>query len=119
MNNGFGLNGVVKALKFVGPVIILLIVFVAIWTSITGWNNLAEEIAAIDAGKYEITQVGDGNPFASGAIYGGFVRLWFAAFFAEIGAKNSLKNVKRGMLPLYTSYLRCGSHLLCGSDWSY
>ena len=51
----FGLNGVVKALKFVGPVIILLIVFVSTWTAIRGWDNLAEGFASIDAGKYQIT----------------------------------------------------------------
>lgn len=94
----FGLNGVVKALKFVGPVIILLIVFVSIWTAIRGWDNLAEGFAAIDAGKYQITQVGDGNPFASGASYGGFVILWFAAFLGELGAKNKVKEVNSGML---------------------
>lgn len=94
----FGLNGVVKALKSVGPVIILLIVFVGTWTAITGWNNLADGFAAIEAGKYEITQVGDGNPFASGASYGGFVILWFAAFLGELGAKSSVKEVNCGML---------------------
>ena len=94
----FGLNGVVKALKIVGPIIILLIVFIACWTSITGWSNLGDGFASVDNGKYEIAQVGDGNPFASGASYGGFVILWFAAFLAEIGAKNSVKNVNRGML---------------------
>lgn len=94
----FGLNGVVKALKVVGPVIILLIIFIGCWTAITGWGNFNEGLTAIDSGKYEITQVGDGNPFASGASYGGFVILWFAAFLAEIGAKNSVKNVNRGML---------------------
>lgn len=94
----FGLNGVVKALTVVGPIIILLIIFVGCWTAITGWSNFSEGLAAVDSGKYEITQVGDGNPFASGASYGGFVILWFAAFLAEIGAKNSVKNVNRGML---------------------
>ena len=94
----FGLNGVVKALKSVGPVIILLIVFVGTWTAITGWNNLTDGFAAIETGKYEITQVGDGNPFASGASYGGFVILWFAAFLGELGAKNSVKEVNCGML---------------------
>lgn len=94
----FGLNGVVKALKVVGPIIILLIIFIACWTAISGWGNFSEGLAAVDSGKYEITQVGDGNPFASGASYGGFVILWFAAFLAEIGAKNSVKNVNKGML---------------------
>ena len=45
-----------------------------------------------------ITQVGNGNPFLSGFSYGGFVILWFAAFLAEVGAKNKLKEVNFGML---------------------
>lgn len=94
----FGLNGVVKALKVVGPIIIFLIVLISCWTAITGLDKFSEGLAAIDNHKYEITQVGDGNPFASGASYGGFVILWFAAFLAELGAKNPVKNVNRGML---------------------
>ncbi len=94
----FGLRGVVKALKIVGPIIILLIIFVSCWTATTGWENLTEGLAAVDSGKYEITQVGDGNPLASGASYGGFVILWFAAFLGEIGAKSNIKEVNYGML---------------------
>ena len=43
-------------------------------------------------------QVGNGNPFLSGASYGGFVILWFAAFLAEIGAKNKLEDVNIGTI---------------------
>lgn len=55
---------------------------------------------AIDSGTYSqgIEQVGNGNPFLSGASYGGFVVLWFAAFLAEIGAKNKLSEVNFGTL---------------------
>lgn len=94
----FGLNGVVKALKVVGPMIILLIIFIGGWTAITGWENFDKGLKIVDKGMYDITQIGDGNPFASGASYGGFVILWFAAFLAEIGAKNDVKEVNRGML---------------------
>lgn len=94
----FGLNGVVNSLKFVGPIIILLIIFVSSWSAITGWSNLRIGFDAIDNSKYAITQVGNGNPFSSGASYGGFVILWFAAFLAEIGAKNPVKIVNKGML---------------------
>lgn len=94
----FGLSGVVKALKVVGPIIILLIIFVSCWATVTGWDSMSEGFVAVDSGKYEITQVGDGNPFASGASYGGFVILWFAAFLGELGAKNKVKEVNYGML---------------------
>ena len=51
-----------------------------------------------NAGKHEIVQVGNGNPFLSGASYAGFMLLWFASFLAEIGSKNRVKEVNIGML---------------------
>lgn len=62
--------------------------------------NYSSNVQAIDAGAYSsvMAQVGNGNPLLSGASYGGFVILWFAAFLAEIGSKNNLKNVNLGML---------------------
>lgn len=94
----FGLNRIVKTLGIFGPIIVVLIIFVAIWTAISGFPHFAEGLQAVDSGKYEITQVGDGNPFASGASYGGFVILWFAAFLSKIGANHDKKEVNMGML---------------------
>lgn len=94
----FGLKGILNALSGLGPVIIVSIFVIAGITSVTGFANFSENLRAIDNGAYELTQVGGGNPFASGASYGGFVILWFAAFLAEIGAKNNLKEVNSGML---------------------
>lgn len=96
----FGLDGILKSLSAVGPAIIIMILLVAVITAITGAPSLAENMAEVDAGVYADTmkQVGAGNPLSSGASYGGFVILWFAAFLAEIGAKNKLKEVNIGML---------------------
>lgn len=94
----FGLNGIIKTLGVLGPVIILLIVVVSVVTAIMGAEHYAEGLAAVDSHKYEIAQVGDGNPLASGASYGGFVILWFAAFLGGIGARHNVKEVKVGML---------------------
>lgn len=94
----FGLDGILNALGKLGPVIIVIILVVSVWCTITGAPNLSAGFEAVDSGKYEIVQVGGGNPLASGASYGGFVILWFAAFLAEIGAKNKLKEVNTGML---------------------
>lgn len=95
----FGLDGILKALGKIGPVIVIMILIVAGITAITGAPNLGANMEAIDAGNYAdvMKQVGGGNPFASGASYGGFVILWFAAFLAEIGAKNKLNEVNWGM----------------------
>lgn len=93
-----GLNGIVKTLGVLGPVIILLIIGVSLYSAINGWSNLGAGMEAVDTHKYTITQVGDGNPFASGASYGGFVILWFAAFLGGIGARHNKKEVNTGML---------------------
>lgn len=95
----FGLNGILKALSKIGPVIIIMILLVAVVTAITGAPNISTNMAAVDVGTYSdvMKQVGGGNPLASGASYGGFVILWFAAFLAEIGAKNKLSEVNSGM----------------------
>ena len=94
----FGLNGILNALSKLGPVIIVSILLIGSITSITGFSHFGENLKAVDSGAYNLTQVGGGNPFASGASYGGFVILWFASFLAEIGAKNKLKEVNIGML---------------------
>lgn len=94
----FGLNGIINALSKLGPVIIMFILFVSVWTAVKNWGSFDAGLAVIDSGKYEIEQVGGGNPFLSGASYGGFVILWFASFLAEIGARNKLKEVNTGML---------------------
>lgn len=96
----FGLNGILKALSKIGPVIIVMILIVSVITAISGIRNLSVNMAAVDIGQYSdvMKQVGGGNPFASGASYGGFVILWFAAFLAEIGAKNRLKEVNLGVI---------------------
>ena len=88
----FGLEGILKALSKVGPIIIVMILIVAIVMTIKGFPNLANNMVQIDKGNFNncINQVGNGNPLASGASYGGFVILWFAAFFSEIGSKINL-----------------------------
>mgnify|MGYP004504892207 CR=1 FL=1 len=95
----FGLEGILKTLSKIGPIIIIMILVVSVITAITGNGNLQSNIAAVDTGQYSdvMKQVGNGNPFLSGASYGGFVILWFAAFLSEIGAKNKLSEVNYGM----------------------
>ena len=94
-----GLNGILRVLSIIGPVIICAISFVAIVSAFTGVENYSENLAKIDSGLYadKMIQVGSGNPVYAAVSYGGFVVLWFAAFLAEIGAKNELACVNRGM----------------------
>lgn len=94
----FGLDGIIKALSKLGPVIIGFILFVSIVTLIKYRGELAEGFEIVDSKKYDIEQVGGGNPWLAGASYGGFVILWFAGFLAEIGSRNRLREVNTGML---------------------
>ena len=110
----FGLDGILNSLSKIGPIIIIMILFVSIITAITGVPNLSSNMASVDARNYTnvMKQVGNGNPIASGASYGGFVILWFAAFLAEIGAKNKLKDVNIGML-LSTFFIFGAASVCC------
>lgn len=94
----FGMSTMLKVLKWVGPVIIFLILGIGVTAVVMGYDNLTEGLKLIDENKYAIIQVGGGNPYASGASYGGFVILWFATFIAELGAKNNVKEVNMGMI---------------------
>jgi uncharacterized membrane protein YkvI len=107
----FGLNGILKALSMIGPIIIIMILAITVITIMRYGGNFTAGLAAIDSGKYPLTQVGGGNPFASGASYGGFVILWFASFLSEIGAKNKLKEVNIGML--FSTIFIFGAAILC------
>lgn len=100
-------------LSKVGPIIIVMILAVSSITAVTGIPNFAENMKAVDVGLYSdvMKQVGNGNPIASGASYGGFVILWFAAFLAEVGANNKLKTVNCGML--ISSFFIFGAASIC------
>lgn len=109
----FGLDGILKALGKIGPIIIIMILIVSVVTAITGLPNYLSNIAAVDEGIYSdsMKQVGGGNPLLSGASYGGFVILWFAAFLAEIGAKNKIKEVNIGMI--LSTFFIFGAAAIC------
>lgn len=86
----------------------LVISAVSVVSSTIGFDVV---LAAIDGNVYKIAQIGDGNPLASGASCGGFAILWFAAFLAEVGARNRLSEVNKGML-LYRLFV-FGVAVLC------
>lgn len=106
-----GLKGIIKALSFLGPLIIVFLLAIVGYSAAAGTLGLAGSAAAINAGAYDMAQIGGGNPLASGASYAGFVILWFAAFLGELGAKERLSDVKRGML--LSSLFIFGTAALC------
>lgn len=110
----FGLEGIIKALGKIGPTIIIMILLVSAITAVTGWTAFPDNLIKVDQGVYAdvMKQVGGGNPIASGASYGGFVILWFAAFLSEIGAKNELKEVNVGMI-LSAAFIFSAASICC------
>lgn len=116
----FGLDGILKALSKIGPVIIIMILIVSIFATVSGVSNYVGGLTQIDSGMYveSMKQVGNGNPIASGASYGGFVILWFASFISEIGAKNNLSSVNKGM-GLSTLFIFGAASLCCTGIISY
>lgn len=110
----FGLEGIIKTLGRIGPTIIVMILLVSAITAVTGWATFSDNLIRVDQGVYAdvMKQVGGGNPVASGASYGGFVILWFAAFLSEIGAKNKLKEVNAGMI-LSAAFIFSAASICC------
>ncbi len=93
----FGLGAILKLLKNLGAVNICFMLTVVVLTICMTGHLFPPGLEAIDSGKYELTQVGGGSPLASGASYAGFVLLMFASFMAEVGAKNDIHAVNRGV----------------------
>lgn len=94
-----GLNGIVEVIGKVGPVIIVLVLFIAIFTCITHASGIEPGIAAIEAGQYDgiISKVGN-NWAMSGLSYAGFVLLWFAGFMANLGSSTNETGEYRELL---------------------
>lgn len=110
-----GLGGVLKALSCLGPAIIVFLLATAGATALAPAVGFESGAAAVDSGALPMIQIGGGGPLAAGASYGGFVILWFAAFLAEIGAKNKLSRSMRACCyPACSSLalLRCAASLL-------
>lgn len=106
-----GLNGIVKALGKIGPLIIICILIIAALSTLSSTIGFSNGTSMIDSGSLPIVQVGNGSPIASGASYGGFVILWFASFMAEVGAKNDVGNVIKGSV--LSSFCIFGVASLC------
>ncbi len=93
----FGLGAILKLLRNLGAINICFMLTIVLLTIAMAGHLFGEGLTAIDSGHYELTQVGGGSPLASGASYAGFVLLMFASFMAEVGARNDIRAVNRGV----------------------
>ena len=129
----FGLDGIVNALGKLGPIIVLLILVVAIWTvctSIGGYDQGIKDMEAMVADGTVATVGGNplseiapwSNPIFAALSYSGFVIMWFAAFMAELGAKNKLKEVNAGVVAsiicIGGAAILCSIALICTASES-
>lgn len=99
-----GLNSLVDAIGVVGPVIVLLCLFIGVATCIRDGGNIGAGLDIIKNGAYEGAAAGEtiknagANWLFSGLSYAGFVLLWFASFTSALGAKNKKKELNYGIL---------------------
>ena len=92
----FGLNGVVNVISKIGPIMIVFSVFIAIFSLVTTYDQVPDNIVKMNSGEVEVLHAGP-NWFISGLSYGGFVLLWFAAFVTQLARENTLKEVYTGV----------------------
>lgn len=93
----FGLDGLVNVLGKIGPIMILCILTIGVWTAVRDVSQIIPGMKLIESGEVEVIRVGSSS-FSSALSYAGFVMLWFCTFMSELGRKNDPKEVRTGML---------------------
>ena len=99
-----GLNSLVDAIGVVGPIIVVLCIFIGLVTCINDGSHIGEGLEVIRTGAYAGAAEGEtiknagANWFISAASYAGFVLLWFASFTAALGSKNKKKDLNYGII---------------------
>ncbi|WP_287448853.1 YkvI family membrane protein [Sellimonas sp.] len=99
-----GLNSLVDAIGVVGPIIVVLCIFIGLVTCIRDGADIGAGLEVIRAGAYAGAAEGEtiknagANWLISGLSYAGFVLLWFASFTAALGSKNKKKDLNYGII---------------------
>ena len=99
-----GLNSLVDAIGVVGPIIVVLCIFIGLVTCIKDGAHIGEGLEIIRTGAYagaadgETIKNAGANWLISGLSYAGFVLLWFASFTAALGSKNKKKDLNYGIV---------------------
>ncbi|OUP01535.1 hypothetical protein B5F37_07205 [Drancourtella sp. An210] len=99
-----GLNSLVDAIGVVGPIIVVLCIFIGLVTCIRDGADIGAGLEVIRTGAYvgaaegETIKNAGANWLISGLSYAGFVLLWFASFTAALGSKNKKKDLNYGII---------------------
>lgn len=84
----FGLDRVVEIISKIGPVLVVVALFIGIWNFVdaAAAGDIGKGIAMVESGEVTVKQASN-NWFMAGASYGGFCLLWFAGFMAKLGSE--------------------------------
>lgn len=91
-----GLSSLVDAIGLVGPVIVILCIFIGLVTCIRDAKNIGEGLSIIASGSFVGSDTANtiknagANWLISGLSYAGFVLLWFASFTSALGDRKSV-----------------------------
>lgn len=80
----FGLNKMVDVLGFIGPVVVVMAIVVAVLGIAKGGTDISAALDMLKSGEIETLKAGS-NWLTSAYSYLGFGMLWFAGFYAAIG----------------------------------
>ncbi len=98
-----GLNSLVDAIGIVGPIIVVLCIFIGLVTCVRDAKSIGDGLNTIATGSYVGSDAANtiknagANWLISGLSYAGFVLLWFASFTSALGAKNTKKDLNYGI----------------------
>ena len=92
----FGLKNIVKILGKIGPVVVIISIFLGLYAIFTNFGGLAEGHAIV--GELQKTKAST-NWFFSSLSYIGFCMLWLTAFVAALGKQANSK--KEGGLGIF------------------
>lgn len=93
----FGLDSIVDVISKIGPVLVLIALFIGVYGFIDAavHGTISEGAAMVSSGEVTVMKASN-NWFMAGASYGGFCLLWFAGFMAQLGAKNDMRELMIG-----------------------
>ncbi|MDD7650640.1 hypothetical protein [Cloacibacillus porcorum] len=95
--NIFGLRGIVRVLGQLGPILIVSVFLISLFTLARSYENIPEGFRLIREGNLGQISIGPnlwiGSIFHSVTVIG-----WFAAFSAELGARSDLKELSTGIV---------------------
>lgn len=99
-----GLESLVDKIGMIGPAIVIICLAIGIITFVRDFDMIPAGLEVIKSGAFAGAEAGEtmknagANWFISGVSYAGFTLLWFAAFTADLGARNKKNELYLGII---------------------